>query len=66
MIKFPIIMLKTYHHQKEKSYRGSTDCFGNGMIRGSTWKGVNVAKKKKNALKESPYPHCGLYLLVFV
>ena len=24
-IKFPILTLKTYHHRKEKSYRGSRD-----------------------------------------
>ena len=39
-IKFPIVMLKIYHHRKEKSYRGSRDSFGNGMTRGTTWEGV--------------------------
>ena len=33
-------MLKIYQHQKEKSYRGSRDRFGNGMTRGTTWEGV--------------------------
>ena len=39
-IKFPIVMLKIYHHRKENSYRGSRDSFGNGMTRGTTWEGV--------------------------
>ena len=39
-IKFPIVTLKTYHHRKEKIYRGSRDSFGNGMTRGTTWEGV--------------------------
>ena len=45
-IKFPIVTLKIYHHQKEKSYRRSRDSFGNGMTRGTTWEGVEVAKMK--------------------
>ena len=39
-IKFPIVTPKIYHHWKEKSYRGSRDSFGNGMIGGTTWEGV--------------------------
>ena len=50
-IKFPIVTLKTYHHRKEKSYRGSRDSFGNGMTRGTTWAGVEVAKMKKSAIR---------------
>ena len=42
-IEFPIVTLKIYHHRKEKSYRGSRDSFGNGMTRGTTWEGVEVA-----------------------
>ena len=45
-IKFPIVTLKIYHHRKEKSYRRSRDSFGNGMTRGTTWEGVEVAKMK--------------------
>ena len=40
--KFPIVTLKIYHHQKEKSYRGPMEVFGNGMTRGTTWEGVEV------------------------
>ena len=29
--KFPTVTLKIYQHQKEKSYRGLRDSFGNGM-----------------------------------
>ena len=39
-IKFPIITFETYHHRKEKSYRGSRHSFGNGMTRVTTWEGV--------------------------
>ena len=39
-IKFPIVTFETYHHRKEKSYRGSRDNFGNGMTRGTTWEVV--------------------------
>ena len=46
-------MLKIYHHRKEKSYRGSTGSFGNGMTRGTTWEGVEVAKMN-NADEELP------------
>ena len=42
-IKFLIVKLKIYHHRKEKSYSGSRDSFGNGMTRGTTWEGVEVA-----------------------
>ena len=42
-IKFPIVTLKIYHPRKEQSYRGSRDSFGNGMSRGSTREGVEVA-----------------------
>ena len=45
-IKFFIVTLKTYHHRKEKSYRGSRESFRNGMTRGTTWEGVEVAKMK--------------------
>ena len=41
--KFIIGTLKIYRHRKEKSYRGSRDSFGNGMTRGTTWEGVEVA-----------------------
>ena len=43
-IKFTIVTLKTYHHRKEKSYRGSRDSFENGITRGTTWEGVEVAE----------------------
>ena len=46
-IKFPIVTLKTYHHRKEKSYRGSRDSFGNGMTRETSWEGVEVAIVEK-------------------
>ena len=53
-------MLKTYHHRKEKSYRGSRDSFGNGMTRGTTWEGVQyliVTKVKISiALMEGLFP----------
>ena len=37
---FPIVTLKSYQHRKEKSYKGSTDSFGNGMTRVITWEVV--------------------------
>ena len=33
------------------SYRGSRDSFGNGMTRGTTWDGVEVAKMNSVALR---------------
>ena len=38
---------KIYHHRKEKSYRGPREVFGNGMTRGTTWEGVEVAEVEK-------------------
>ena len=48
-IKFPIVTLKIYNHWKEKSYRGPMEVFGNGMTRGTTWEGVEVAIMKSAA-----------------
>ena len=42
-IKFLTVTLNIYQHQKEKSYRGPRDSFGNGMSRVTTWAGVEVA-----------------------
>ena len=46
-IIFPIVTFKIYHHRKEKSYRGPREVFGNGMTKGTTWEGVEVAEVEK-------------------
>ena len=61
-IKFPIVTLKTYHHRKEMSYRGSWDSFGNGMTRGTTWEGVDylaVTKVQTRIALPGHPPHPG-------
>ena len=54
-IKFPIVLLKTYHHRKEKSYKGSRDSFGNGMTRGTTLEGVEYLVVTKVQIKSPWY-----------